>query len=209
MANEIIYCDACGNMIPPSEVARGELYTKGPSSICKSCLAALPPEKRAHIRSEQRSTPTPRSPSRRTPAPAGESARHATTTGGTFLAIAGVALGVLVGVVVALSVVGASRGSSPATPQDAIALPPPVVVPVVPVAPPVEAPDPQQGASGPEKSTASSELDSIRSMIEPSLGRYDVIRTRLLAFLEADSPDASGARALLDDVDSRFAAIAE
>jgi len=238
MADAIIYCDRCGRMIQPAELSRGQAIATGRVAICSSCAAGLAPEERAALaamaRSARTRTPVPaRTPSARlgvpppaagavpvrprTPAPSGRPSARAAEPGPgrgsatLALAAAGVAAGVAVGVAVVLLVMSGGNQAPPAPVPQFQPAPSPAPGPAS--APPGTSEAPAAAARPVALDAAASRrhLEAVRAAIDPSLGRYDEIRSELVRLREAlaGSPEAEEAAKLLAELDERHAELGE
>ncbi|MHC4201026.1 MAG: LamG-like jellyroll fold domain-containing protein, partial [Planctomycetota bacterium] len=209
----IIYCEKCGKIIPPSEIDRGKAMVFEHAGICPDCAASLSPAERKEItrklsgppasapgtgRAKTATARKPRAPQRTEGAPARRLAGRPSHTGITVAVIAAAALA---GLAVALMGGFGSRDEPAKTPGGR----------------------PGAGAGGGRPSagpgdvpgagaaSARKRLDEIKSMIDPSLGRYTEARAALLEFADAfdDPPCSTEAKELLDKIDADFGAMAD
>jgi len=237
MAREISYCDRCGKLVPPSEIDSGAAVVRNGLVMCGACIAELPPQKRAALKS-----PVPGTVRRATPRPDASRATKRTTgmrpvvrkTGHAppvssqqKLAIVGGIAGLVLGLAVALLlIIGGDDGSQvqsravpqiiPSTPAVApapspVVLPPPPVAPVTaPVVPVAPAPSPVPAAA-PVVRNAAGLLADAKGLIDERLGRYDEAREALQRIIDRypDTPEAAEAKTLLADIDRRYGEIVD
>ena len=72
MPSTIVYCEKCGKLIPPSEVARNKAVVFGDGGVCPDCVSGMTPAELRQIRSRFPNAPTSPSPPRRAgPGPVG------------------------------------------------------------------------------------------------------------------------------------------
>ncbi|MHC4504724.1 MAG: hypothetical protein ACYTFI_15575, partial [Planctomycetota bacterium] len=209
----IVYCEKCGKIIPPSEVERGKAMVVENVGVCPECVASLSPAERKEItrrfsgepapgaaagRGKAAAARKPRAPQR----PEGERARRPAGRGShTGVTVAVIAAAALAGVAVVLM-----RGSgSRKDPADVRGGPDETGARGRnPSADPGDVPDARAVA-------ARRRLDEIKSMIDPSLGRYAEARAALLEFTDKfDDPTCSAkAKELLRKIDADFGAMAD
>jgi len=58
-AMEIVYCERCGRIVPPSEAAGGDIIRTADGAICPACVKTMPAAERDALRAPSRATPRP------------------------------------------------------------------------------------------------------------------------------------------------------
>jgi hypothetical protein len=216
MKQAIVYCEKCGHMVPPSDIASGRLVISGDMTYCRACGESVREHAAAGHGSERsgssRGRVTPR-PSRRA-----QSAPNGGTPGPrvTKAVIACTAGGILVGFLAVYLIAGGDEGANVSDGRPATALPvkPPALVAVPVVASRAGSSSPRTTSTPSPSSTpspASARLAEIRKMVTPGLERYDEI-VGALGYFPADyegTPEVAEAAALLADVKKRRVALAE
>ena len=221
MADAIRYCDACGKLIHPADIAEGKAAIDADDSLCPACLANLPAEQRAKLLAQPPlPAKQPGTAARRKVASRRErSAERAAPPTGPVVALA---FGV-VSLVAAVTVLVLTRSGDNVDPEREGAPPPPIAPPTVPrvspepSAPPVAvspsaAPAPTadattHAAARPDvpASAAGSEDDvvaELQELVDPSLLRYDDFMSAAKKHLatHAGTPVEKQIRALVDEV---------
>jgi len=222
VAEAIVYCDACGKMIPPSELARGGGYVSGATALCATCLGKLSPEQRAQLELArgQGAAAAGQVPARRTPRPTERAKATAPPARSprVVLVFAGLAAGLLVGGAVAVVVTSPPRervpqpvpvGSEGLVPGGASPLPSreeerraagsDELAGRMPRPVAVERPAPAEE----RESAAASRLREIRTLMDRSLSRYAELRPLLQAALQEfrSAPEAEEFRKVLSEVE--------
>ena len=225
MADAITYCDRCGRMILPSDVAQGNYLRLGDGAMCTDCAATLSPEQRASVEAASttslptvkdvasgRATPRPGrlSPPRGAAAvrgrpPTRSHAKVSAPRGSGAVVIGGTIGGILLGVAVALVLI-----TGPGEKDEREKAYVPVVSPPLPGdgsrSPAV---DPETKPAATTDATAA--LAKIREKITPDLAKYDDIVVELKYFKEEHegAPEVAEAAKLLAKVEEDYATAAE
>ena len=216
MPSTIVYCEKCGKLIPPSEVARNKAVVFGDGGVCPDCVSGMSPAELRQIRARFPGPPTSPQPPRRAPPvpvggprplprPAGSgTGSHAARGPNKGVAIAAFGVAILVGVGVVVLVASRSpsdKGKPPATGSVGGS-----------TAKPAKGSVPRRGASAePADSPARRRLNEIKAMTASSLERYAEARAALVKFA-AETDDracAAEAEGLVTKIDANFLTFAD
>jgi len=220
MAEAIIYCDRCGRIILPSELASGEALVSSSFAVCRSCTKTLSPEERKALVSALAPTAALAPPAEKTPLPGPRAAglrpeaamRRPKGPGLPMALLFGVGLGA--GALAAVAAVMLARSGTKPT-RTGLPPPPASIMAVTPrETPPIASdslppPAPAPGRAVVERASLSpvqARLAALRDLADPGLSRYEELRAEGAKFLAEfeKSPEAEEARAILRDAEARY-----
>ena len=221
MAQAIVYCDRCGRMIPPGDVAAGKYHETTGGAMCPDCYSSLSPQDRARLGPAGTKTASRASVERVGPKASAHAAEPPSRRRVAMVVLVSVLVGIPIGVVVVLALsAGADQPADvPRVPRMAAPVapspgPPPTRAPVVVASHDAhdgEAPATTKSPDAPRPEDAIRRLAKIREKITPDFRRHDDV-VRELTYFASDfkgTPQVAQAKALLEKVNREHAAFCE
>ena len=222
MTQAIIYCERCGNIIPPSEIGGGKAIVGENAGICSACASNLPAKEREEIRRklsgetepEARAATAAGATGRRISArPGPRGAESASARAGpaaapsshSGLAIAGLTAGVLVGLAATLLLIGKGRkktASRPGGPEPGrVVTPRSPRTPTTPLRITPRPPAPRPAPAAPA-TPAAKRFAEIKHVLAPWFADYTEGRKILRVFLKEfpDAPEAEKVKTRLAEI---------